>query len=277
MKHHLLMTTAAVAGLAAALIVLPTISAAETPPMSGGYTNVIAIPVPENDPQVRAVAGALFKPEGKGPFPAIIYMSGCAGLGIPPDVAQQKAVIDHYVAEHMTVLILDSLTPRGMPDGVCERGTEMTIYDRRADDAYSAQKALAAMPDIDAKRIFLQGYSHGANAATLAVNPRVVEEHGGAVFAGVVAYYPYCVDKMAFAAPTLILVGEKDDWTPAALCKAIMDRPNLDLMILPGQTHGFTMPLDKPVDFLGHHIVYDAQATAAAQTHVDAFIAMHMK
>jgi dienelactone hydrolase len=204
-------------------------------------------------------------------------MSGCAGLNIPPDVAQQKMVVDHYVGHGIAVLILDSLTPRGMPDGVCDRASEMTIYLRRADDAYSAYKALAAMPDIDAKRVFLQGYSHGANAATLAVNPKIVEEHGGAVFAGVVAYYPYCVDDMAFAAPTLIVVGDKDDWTPAARCKAIMDRPNLELFILPGQTHGFTMPLDGPVDFLGHHIVYDEKAAKDAQEHADGFMAAHMK
>lgn len=53
MKDHRLLMTAAVVGLAAALVVVPSLSAAQTPPMGGGYTNVIAIPVPENDPQVR--------------------------------------------------------------------------------------------------------------------------------------------------------------------------------------------------------------------------------
>jgi dienelactone hydrolase len=277
MRHHLLITSAAVAGLAAALVVIPFLSAAQTPPMGGGYTNVIAIPVPENDPQVKAVAGALIKPEGAGPFPAIIYMSGCAGLGIPPDVAQQKMVVDHYVAQGKAVLILDSLTPRGMPNGVCDRVGEMNIYRNRAKDAYSAQKALAAMPEIDGRHIFLQGYSHGANAATLAVDPKTVEEHEGNVFAGVVAYYPYCVDNMAFSAPTIILVGDKDDWTPAARCEAIKDRPNLELIVVPGATHGFTMPMEKPVDYMGHHIVFDENATRDMLARADAFIAAHMK
>lgn len=204
-------------------------------------------------------------------------MSGCAGLGIPPDVAQQKMVIDHYVAQGKAVLILDSLTPRGMPNGVCDRTAEMTIYQRRADDAYSAQKALTAMPEIDAKRVFLQGYSHGANAATLAVNPKVAEEHGGNVFAGVIAYYPYCVNDMSFAAPTIVLDGDKDDWTPSALCEAIKDRPNLELVVYPGATHAFTMPMDQPIEYLGHHIAYDEKATKNAQARADAFIATHMK
>src|SRR5271157_461210 len=65
MRSDVLMTTAAVAGLAVALVVLPSATAAQTPPMGGGYTNVIAIPV--DDPQVKAIAGALFKPTGTGP------------------------------------------------------------------------------------------------------------------------------------------------------------------------------------------------------------------
>ena len=277
MQDRFLLSTAVAAGLAAALVALPSLSAAQAPPMSGGYTNVIPIPVPENDPQVKAVAGALFKPEGAGPFPAIIYMSGCAGLGIPPDMAQQKMVINHYVAQGKAVLILDSLTPRGMPNGACDRTDAMTVYQRRADDAYSAQKALAAMPEIDAKGIFLQGYSHGANSAALAVNPQVAEEHGGNVFAGVVAFYPYCLDTMAFSAPTIILDGDKDDWTPSSLCEAIKDRPNLELAVFPGATHGFTMPMDQPFEFMGHHIAYDEKATKDAEARADAFLAAHLK
>jgi hypothetical protein len=53
------------------------VAAQTTPPMGGGYTDVIAIPV--DDPSVRAIAGRLFKPTGAGPFPAVVYMSGCGG------------------------------------------------------------------------------------------------------------------------------------------------------------------------------------------------------
>src|SRR5271165_5778504 len=72
MERHLLLTTAAVGGLAAILVVLPSVSAAQAPKMAGGYANAIAIPV--DDPEVKAIAGALIKPEGAGPFPVIVYM-----------------------------------------------------------------------------------------------------------------------------------------------------------------------------------------------------------
>jgi dienelactone hydrolase len=245
--------------------------------MGGGYANVISIPTLGGDSTVKAVAGALFKPKGAGPFPAVIYMSGCAGLDVPADRAQQKAVIDHDVAGGKAVLILDSLTPRGMPNGVCGRASDLSLFFTRADDAYAAQKVLATMPEIDARHIFLQGYSHGANAAMLAAAPIMAAKHGGAVFAGVIAYYPYCGPRMAFAAPTLILAGAKDDWTPAARCEAIKDRPNVELVVYPGATHAFTMPLDQPIAFHGHPIAYDEKATRDAEVRADAFIAARLR
>ena len=81
MKHHFLITVAGVAITAGGMIALPSVSAAQAPPMSGGYSNVIPIPV--DDLSVKAIAGALFKPAGAGPFPAVVYRSGCGGLGGP--------------------------------------------------------------------------------------------------------------------------------------------------------------------------------------------------
>jgi dienelactone hydrolase len=284
MKDHLLITVAAVA-VAAGAIIFPAVSAAQTPPMAGGYTN--AIPIPLDDPQTKAIAGALFKPEGAGPFPAIIYMSDCGGLGDPTDRAQQKAVIDHYVGQGKAVLILDSFTPRGFEKGVCDRVDDVNLFHLRAEDAYAAQMALAAMPDIDGKRVFLQGYSHCASAAAWAVNPLVAFKHDGAAFAGVVAYYPYCWEYMTVSVPTLVLIGDKDDWTPffpsqsstttnSKLCEAKKSRPNFEVVIYPGATHAFTMPMDQPVEVDGHHIAYDERATKDAEARADAFIAAHM-
>jgi hypothetical protein len=58
------------------------------PPISGGYTDVISIPV--NDPAIKAIAGSLIKPTGAGPFPAVVYMSGCGGIDNGADRVMQK-------------------------------------------------------------------------------------------------------------------------------------------------------------------------------------------
>ena len=65
-----------------AVVVLASLATGQTsPPMGGGYTNVIAIPV--DDPKTKAISGALFKPEDAGPFPAVIVMPTCAGVDLP--------------------------------------------------------------------------------------------------------------------------------------------------------------------------------------------------
>jgi len=51
MKRNLFITVAAAAVAAGAMVALPSVSAAQAPPMGGGYTNVIPIPV--NDPSVK--------------------------------------------------------------------------------------------------------------------------------------------------------------------------------------------------------------------------------
>ena len=278
MKQQSLMATVAVVGLAAARVVLPSVSAAQTPPMGGGYANVIPIPVPENDPQVKAIAGALFKPEGKGPFPAIIYMSGCAGLGIPPDMAQQKAVIDHYLAHGKAVL-----HPRfadatwHAKRGLRQNGRNEHLHASGRRRLFRAEGARRDARNRPASASSSKAIRTAPTRRRWRSIRKSSKEPGGNVFAGVIAYYPYCVNDMQFSAPTVILDGDKDDWTPSNLCEAIKDRPNLEMAVFPGATHAFTMPMDQPVEFMGHHIAYDAKATKDAEARADAFIAAHMQ
>ena len=260
MEKHVLAKAAARAIAANIIVWAPSASVAKTPPMAGGYTDFISIPV--DDPNVKAIAGALFKPPGTGPFPAIVYMSGCGGLPAGAEQTQEKSVIDHMTAKGVATLIVDPFSPRGETDGVCAKVTPETArayFGRGGKDAVAAINFLKAMPDIDPKRIFLQGYSFGAISSLVAVdstNPASKEPK----VAGVIAFYPYCWDKVDPTVSTLVMIGEKDDWTPAALCESVKDKANFEVVVYPGATHAFTMPFDKPFDYLGHHIVYDEQA-----------------
>src|SRR5438270_4418163 len=146
---------------AIALLAFQQVSSGQTPPpMGGGYTNVTAIPV--NDPAIKAISGALFKPAGAGPFWAVVYMSGCSGIDSPPPRAQQKATIDHMLAKGVAILIVDSFTPRNEPKGVCanlDGEKDIQYATRGSNDALAAVAVLKAMPEIDAKHIFLAGFS----------------------------------------------------------------------------------------------------------------------
>jgi dienelactone hydrolase len=272
------LTSAAVVAAVAMLGVSAPAAAQSAPPIGGGYTN--AIPIPVDDPATKAIAGALFKPAGAGPFPAVVYMSGCYGLNSPSELALERSVIDHLLARGVATLIVDPFTPRNEPEGVCANLNEKTFVQyatRGGNDAVAALKAVKAMPDIDPNRVFLQGYSFGAISSLFATDTKTPGAHDAKI-AGLIAYYPYCYDNVEFSAPTIVLIGEKDDWTPAALCQAVKGKPNLEEVdVYPGAYHGFVSPMGQPIDYLGHHIAFDVKDTLDAQQAADAFMAKHLK
>ena len=66
MKRIFLAQVAATALAVGATSILPSLAAAQTvPPIGGGWKDVIPIPV--EDPKIKAIAGSLFKPTGTGP------------------------------------------------------------------------------------------------------------------------------------------------------------------------------------------------------------------
>jgi len=286
MKRHLLIVVAALVVAAGNMVALPSSQAAEAPPMGGGYTNVIPITV--NDPSVKEIAGALFKPQGVGPFPAVVYMSGCSGLNVPAVHQLEKGVIDRMLSKGIAMLIVDPFTPRGEEKGICAKVIDVVtafkdrdqavlqLFQRGGDDFVAAVQALKAMSNIDPNKIFLQGYSYGAISALYATDMKTPGTHETKIV-GLVAYYPYCYDGVDPSVPTLVLIGEKDDWTPAAACQAVKGKANVEVVVYPGATHAFVVPRDKPVDVLGHHIAYDEKWAKEAQERAEAFIASHVK
>ncbi len=274
MRRHLLVTTAAVAAFAGAMVLLPPVSAAQAPTMERGDAEVISIPV---DDPVKAIAGALFRPASEGPFPTIVFLGGCGPVGDAEGRALEKSVIDHDLHSGFATLIVDSFAPRGLAEGVCDRRGNPVWFGIRAADAHAAKGALTAMPEIDARRIFLVGYDHGGTAALLAAD-RVAAAQHKATFAGVIAYYPYCgfTCGCAFSVPTLILAGDADEIAPGDRCRPLKDTPNAELVIYPGAAHGFATPGVGTSDD-GRRVAYDAKAAADAQARADAFIAAHMK
>ena len=257
MKRKFLRQVAAIALAVGAMPGLPLLAAGQTTPtMAGGYTNVIAIPV--DTPRTKAISGALFKPEGVGPFPAVIVMPGCGGVDTPDALSGLKMLINHLQTKGVATLIVDPFTPRG--ELSCSAG------DFGIKDALGAVKVLMAMPDIDVKHIFLQGYSWGATASLALVNT-ANPDSGDAKVAGVIAYYPNCGVVGEPSVPVLVLKGEKDN---ATTCLALKDTPNFEVVVYPGAGHGFDAPS-------GAYGDYDEKATRDAERRADAFMAAHMK
>jgi dienelactone hydrolase len=281
MTGHLLIAAHAVAIAVGATVPAPSISAAQTPPMAGGYTNVIPIPI-QNDPQVKAIAGALFKPDSAGPFPAVIYMNSCAALDFPPALALQMAVINHALSKGFAALIVDPFTPRGEANGICDEWARAwakgwnPVYEMRgAGDVWAAFKFMSERSDIDPKRIFIEGEGYGADSAAFATASPAAVSHGVKP-AGVIAYYAYCGYEVP-SVPILFMIGEKDTVEKPSLCESQIGKANVEVVIYPGATHGFAAPGLDITDSGGAHLIYDEKAAKDAEARADAFIAAHMK
>ena len=90
----------------------------------------------------------LTKPDGAGPFPAVVILHDCSGLG-PRSSGGPRRWASELAPQGYVVLIPDSFTARGFPDGVCMSGVqnrERADNYARAADAYGALAALRALP-----------------------------------------------------------------------------------------------------------------------------------
>lgn len=221
---------------------------------------VVNVTLPVEDPRTNHVTAELHLPQGDGPFPAVVVLSGC--FGVAHDAGLVDALNASYLRAGVATLVLDSLTARRLDEVCSDPKLNVDSIAWRVRDVYAAVDWLAARPGIDAKRIYLQGFSHGAVAAIGAIDGQWPRRRFPAV-AGVIAVTPYCLQGSRFTAPTLVLAAELDDWSPARLCETIEDRRNLSLHIYPKAHHGFAVPARDTV-FQGHRLKHDPVAAEDA-------------
>lgn len=225
------------------------------------------------------IQGYLAKPDGAGPFAAVVHLHGCGGLTEERRIAAEQ----QFTALGYVTLIVDSFTTRGLKEACSGRGA---LPSREA-DAIGALEYLATLPFVDAKRIALLGYSQGGDAAlslATASETALFELPGGLSFKAAVAYYPMCGaagDDLAI--PTLILAGELDDWARASECTRLMRRWNhnsaaLWVTIFPEAYHDFDNPKATPhgIRYFGHWLRYNPEAAAAAARQVKSFLSREL-
>jgi len=219
------------------------------------------------------IPGWLYRPQSEGPFPAIVLAHTCGGVSEHTDMWAKRLIGWGYV-----VLAPDSFGPRG-EQNVCARGNVVSGNMRVADVA-GAIDFLAAQPFVQRDRIGLIGHSHGGWTTV-----RAVQKNYGLAARGLkaaVAYYPAC--NAAFDThvdvPLLILIGDRDDWTPADSCRKLQaagfDRPELvEAIYYPKARHSFDNTAPDRSAF-GHRLGYDAVAAPDAEAHTKAFFAKYL-
>lgn len=171
-----------------------------------------------------ALEMGIWKPKGDGPFPALIIVHTCGGIGQQIGYWRKEAVRRGYVA-----FVIDSFSSRGSPS--CRPRPPVSIA-RGVKDVFDAAEHLKTFPFVDKSRIAMLGVSWGAMVGLLSASPSFVAEAAlpGTPLSGVVSLYPGCYIppygtspggeplRSDVSTPTLVLMGGQDNEMPPQEC-----------------------------------------------------------
>lgn len=243
------------------------------------------------------IEATMVRPAGSGPFPAVVQLHGCAGL------EAQSFRWARWLAERGYVaLVVDSFGPRGVK-GDCRSGPDDPPITARFDDAFGALRYLQSLPEVRADRVAAIGWSQGGVYAMAVINGPSLDRarrRGVALpvtgFAAGVGVYPggcFSLVGERVVRPLLVLIGEADDWTPAAKCREMVEAmrgrgADATIVTYPGAYHYFDVEGqrlevqtqvendNRPGGF-GATVSYQAEAAGDARRRVEEFLARHLK
>lgn len=244
------------------------------------------------------VPGWEYRPDGDGPFPAVVLLHGCHGVSRSTHAWARWFRRQGYVA-----LVVDSWGARGIGDG-CDANTPDVPSTERFDDAVGALRHLHARPYVDRARIGAIGWSNGGVFSMALINGPSLErarrrgvtlpEPGVRASVGVYPGGCFSLVHELVTRPLLILLGAADDWTIPGPCAEMVDamrRRGADatIVLYPGAYHYFDVVgqkreylpevgnRNKPGECCGATVGYDAAAFADARRRVAAFFGYHLK
>lgn len=184
-----------------------------------------AIEIPTDDKPLPAL---LYRPDGGGPFPAIIALHGCDGLR--GNAGRVRSPLDDWgqrlSAAGFIVLFPDSYSSRGLVQQCSSRTPRIRPDRERVADLRAARDWLQQQDFARKDRISLLGWANGGIAALWAVRPNLEPTDERPDFRSAAVLYPGCrrLGDTAWSTriPTLILIGALDDWTPAKHCEQMV-------------------------------------------------------
>lgn len=246
----------------------------------------------------RSIPATEVRPDGVGPFPAVVLFHGCHGV-TPWVHGWAKWLRERgYVA-----LIVDSWGARGFAQN-CSPNTPDPPSTERFDDAIGALAYLQSRPYVDRERIGAMGWSNGGVFAMAVINGPSLEraQRRGVVmpapgYRAAVALYPggcFSLVQERVIRPLLVLIGGSDDWTIPGPCVDMVDAmrargADASIVVYPGAYHYFDVEgqartfladvenRNRPGGCCGATVAYDAAAAADARRRVEEFFGYHLR
>jgi dienelactone hydrolase len=221
----------------------------------------LGIPVEiKMEPSV-SLTGYLARPAGEEPRPAIVLLHSCFGISKAEEMWSDRLVSWGYV-----VLSVDSFKPRGF-DNICDASQGYVSPWGRALDAYGAKQYLSTRPFVDSARIAVMGMSHGGNSVLEVIKQSTSEDLAMKPFQAAIAFYPLCSEPEPIITPSLILIGDMDQWTPAVLCEQYLDKlqsqHEISMKVFAGAHHAFDIVGLDTID-TGYIVRYNQKAADEA-------------
>jgi dienelactone hydrolase len=215
----------------------------------------VAAPLPAPAQVEIPLSGAvlhaqLYKPEGNGPFPAVIALHGCGGLAgqSEPVRPRYRDWAERLLKTGRAVLLPDSYGSRALGPQ-CRAGERGVLVRReRVTDIMASRQWLLQQPWVERDRISLMGWGSGASALLWAVRPQSPSRKVGPDFRSAIVFYPDCriSSGLGWSArvPTLVLIGARDDVSSPPACRQMVDGARgrsalVRIVVYPGAAHDF--------------------------------------
>lgn len=219
----------------------------------------------------------VYRPDGNGPFPAVVALHGCGGLTVTGGTVAPRYADwgERLAAEGFVVLFPDSYASRGLGSQCSVRDPVARSRRERVTDANAARRWLQSQDFVRRDRVSLVGWANGGIAALWTIGRHAVLKRDGNDFRSAVAFYPGCrrLAESAWSArqPTLLLLAAADDWAAPGPCEQMVAgargrSARVTVIVYSGAHHDFDHPNLPLADHSGLAFTADGSGRAHAGT-----------
>lgn len=226
----------------------------------------------------REIEGYLTKPEGNGPFPAIVLLHGRGG--IKQHVSEDWPQFLNKLG-YVTLVVASWDSRNEILDGYSMKRRHMNHLVGR--DALGAANFLADQPFVDKTKLGVMGFSMGGGVINMHLLARQRQSKYRNKFKAAVSFYGLCKKVWPYLSnygvPLLMLGGDKDHNLDRCREGNVGEEEGVEFHVFPGVHHAFDydeLPPGGRYSTGGNWMSYSHQATNQSKELIKAFLAKHL-